>query len=299
MKHVSKLLGIGAIALALTGCDALKNLTPNDVNALLAEAGLELRLTDNEGQARTLKRDEIKAVYLDGKPLSADQYDVVDGKLKFRDVPKNKQQKVRIEFNGDMGTLDGLDLDTREGRAFDNREVFVPGADGRFHEAEPGMTPEEAFKRQREEDLKHRITLDLNVPGLKPGSVRFFGGAHSRELAERVHALPPFAFDVPTDGDLRMDVQVLNLTGPNPSDVLDVTWFVAFAGEGSAIKVQRFKIEKGDLKRQEPATGKLPDAQLVSADDIELVGDVETFADFAQAGAHYHFELPPAPPARP
>ncbi|MNY70097.1 hypothetical protein D3C86_2081590 [compost metagenome] len=78
-----------------------------------------------------------------------------------------------------------------------------------------------------------------------------------------------------------------------------MTWFVAFAGEGSEIKVQRFKIEKGDLKRQDPATGKLPNAQLVSAEDIALVGDVETFADFAQAGAHYHFELPPVPPARP
>ncbi|HEY9900784.1 MAG TPA: hypothetical protein V6D00_16510 [Pantanalinema sp.] len=294
MKHVSKILGIAAIALTLSGCDALKNLTPGDLNAMLAEAGLELRLTDAAGNARSLKRDEIKAVYLDGKQLTPDQYDVVDGKIKFRNVPRDKQQKVKIELNDDLGTLDGLDLDTREGHEFSNREVFVPGADGRFHEGEPGLEPEEAFQRQHAEDLMHRITLDLNLSGLKPGNVRFFGGAHTRELAERVHGLAPMAFDAPAEGDLRMDVQVLNLTGPSASDVLDVTWFVAFSLEGESVKVQRFKIKKADLKRQDPASGELPPAQLLSAADIELVG-AETFDTFEQARSQYHFEVPMAP----
>lgn len=297
MNNISKLLGIGAIALTLSGCDALKNLTPADVNALLAEAGLELNMTDSEGNAKTVKKDEIKAVYVDGKPLPPDQYDVVDGKIKFRNMPKNKQQKVKIEFNGDMGTIDGMDLDTREGHEFSNKEVFVPGSDGMFHEADSTLTPEEAFRRRREEDLKHRITLDLNIAGLKPGMVKFFGGARSNELAYRVHGLPLFAFDVPAEGDLRMDVQVLNLTGPNPSDVLDVTWFVAFAGDDGKCKVQQFKIKKADLQRQNPTTRELPPAQTVAAGEFELVGSVESLDTYEQAKAKYHFEMPMMGPA--
>lgn len=285
-----KLAGTVALVMALSGCDALMNLTAGDIKNMLADAGVSLQMTDKTGKSRTLAKTDIKAVTVDGKPLAADKYDVVNGQIKLKGMEKNKKLKLKIELT-DGSIMDNLDLDTSDSKINNNKATFVPGADGKMHSFDPNVNPEEAFKKQHEEDLQHRITLQLQLSGLTDSTLKAIGGKRSNETM--FHGLPEMAFDGTEAGDVNLDVQVLNMIGPNASDILDVTWFVAFEVNGQ-IKVAQFKVKKSDLQRQDPQTGALPLAQTVASADISVT-NTQTFASMTEAKNQLHVEEPMDP----
>lgn len=284
-RKLFQLAGTVVLMMSLSGCTALGNLTASDIKSLLGEAGLSLNMTDKSGKARTVAKTDIKTVTVDGKPLSADKYDVVNGQIKLKDVEKNKKFKMKIELS-DGTIMDNLDLDTAEGKV--NKATFVPGADGQMHSFDPNMDPEEAFKQQHAEDLLHRITVQLQQTGLTDSTLKAFGGKKSAEPT--FHTLPDMAFDGTADGSINFDVQVLNLVGPNASDILDTTFFVAVE-TGGQIKVTKFKINKTDLQRQDMQTGALPQAQTVASADIQVTS-TQTFASMTEAKTQLPFEEP-------
>ena len=280
MKRLSAISAFAALALS-TSLQAGCNLTAAQIQQVvdtgkqlaqkLAEAGVKLQIADSSGKQVSLTKSDIKQVFLDGQELSPDKYDVVGGEIRFKDLlEKNSGQKaVKIVLKG--GTvIDNVKIDTTEGKETANEARFIAGPGGRMTAVDAGKSLEDAAKERLAEARKSGVVVKLGIPGLNDATVEAIGvQAAGAAEGDPVFVLPRTAFSATPDGGIVFDVQFLSVltssaaaTGAGEADIKAASWYVVHKTPAGHFALHEFRLLKG-LQQADPATGNLPDLQLL------------------------------------
>ncbi|MBM3269995.1 MAG: hypothetical protein FJZ01_20360 [Candidatus Sericytochromatia bacterium] len=276
MKSPSLLPAALALSLGLAGC----NLTSAQIQGLvdkLVDVAVKIQVAGVDGKPRTLSKADIKQIFVDGKEVAADKFDVVNGQIKLKGVvERNSGQKPLKVVLQDGTVIDGADLDTTEGKENGNEASFIAGPGGRMTEVAAGKSLDQAYRDQLAEARKSGVVVKLGASGITSTTIEAVGvqrgGATS---ADPVYVLPATAYTATTDGGIVFDVRFLTVLvksaaeqGASEDDIKNSTWYVAYdATTSGKYMLEAFKFDK-KLEQADLVTGKLPAAQTVAKTEL-------------------------------
>lgn len=257
----------------------------------LAEAGIKLQIADATGKPVTLTKADVKQVFLDGKEVPAEQFDVVNGEIKFKDLlEKNSGQKVvKVVLKNGL-VIDNVKIDTSEGKPASTEAKFIAGPGGRLSAVDAGKSLAEAARDRAVEARKSGVVVKAGIKGLTNDNIFAVGvrGPNSGD-DDPVFLLPRSAFSATPDGGVVFDVQFLwvlarsaEANGATEEEIKGAIWYVAHK-TSAGFELNAFRLLKG-LQQPDPATGHLPGMQVLheKGTEFELLGEPQTYRTFEE-----------------
>ncbi|MEB3236576.1 MAG: hypothetical protein VKO64_02980 [Candidatus Sericytochromatia bacterium] len=207
---------LAATATVLVGC----NLSPAQVQqavqnatTLLQNAGIKLDFLDENGQAQTLAEEDVEAVVVDGRTLGADEYDIVNGEVRFTKLEANDQtRQVEIRLK-DVDQAITTSIVAKEGEQAPsvNRVAIAQDSLGGVVFQRNGDATK-LSEEQRKRDIAARVTWDLRPFGLVVPPVR--AGFITKDGMGQTFPQMAASWSARV---LAFDVQVFNLIAGVPS----------------------------------------------------------------------------------
>lgn len=278
------------------------NLSPGQIKQLvdqgkqiaqkLADAGVKLQIADATGKQVALTKADVKQVFLDGKEVTSDQFDVVNGEIKFKDLLEmnSGQKSVKVVLKSGL-VIDNVKIDTTEGRASSTEAKFIAGPGGRLSQVDAGKSLEDAAKERVAKARQSGVVVKLGVSGLNDGNIVAVGfQAAGSGKDDPVFVLPRSAFRGTPDGGIVFDVQFLSVltataqaTGATDADIKDADWYVVHKTASGGFSLHHFNILKV-LKQVNPETGEFPEAQILddAGADFSEPSYIDTYDTFAE-----------------
>lgn len=294
-----------ACAATVLGCNVSPETLQQAVQeaaTLLKDAGVKLEFLDADGQAVVLAEEDIDAVYLDGKELSAADYDVVEGEVRFKGLEADdRTRKVEIRLK-DIEQPLTTTLVAKDGRQkpAENRLAIVQDSLGGVV-FQPNGDLVKLREEQRRKDVLSRVTLDIRYMGLlrPPLHAGFFTQEGSWSHFPRPEQ-PAATWSAKV---VAFDVQVFNLLAPKQPPTASPSadparlpgaglWVLAERPDGKAV-IYSVRFTKADglkLYQQEP-----PMPQTLTWANL-ATNSPEVFDSVLAATAAKRIREVPAPP---
>ncbi|MEB3203237.1 MAG: hypothetical protein VKP57_00910 [Candidatus Sericytochromatia bacterium] len=210
------ILSMAAAAALVAGCNlsaAQVQQAVQQATTLLQNAGVKLEFLDENGVSQTIAAEDVESVVVDGKTLSDDEYDIVNGEVRLTRLEaddKTRQVEIRLK---DVDQPITTSIVAREGAQAPsaNRVAIVQDSLGGIV-FQPNGDLAKLGEEQRKRDIAARVTWDLRplalpVPPLRAGFITKDGAAQPFPQMAASWSARVVAFDV----------QVFNLIAGAPA----------------------------------------------------------------------------------
>jgi hypothetical protein len=207
---------MAATAWLMAGCNLLAAQVQQAVQqatALLQNAGVKLEFLDENGVAQTVEAENVESVVVDGRMLSDDEYDIVNGEVRLTRLEANdKSRRVEIRLK-DVDQAITTSIVAREGAQAPsaNRVAIVRDSLGGVV-FQPNGDLAKLGEEQRKRDIAARVTWNLRPLALPELPLR--AGFITKDAA--VQPFPQMAASW-SARVVAFDVQVFNLIAGAPA----------------------------------------------------------------------------------